>query len=390
MGRVLYTTFLCIGVIPALISAKESLSHSLNVAPDAAGLEVDPLTLSPEDRVDALLQNRDLQSADKYEFCGFSYSRGTGGGLLVNVDEGTPTLEWDEFGDFDIVWKVDKGTLTFKGEVQPEPSSKYGTFEEGEMVLEVDIKFSEPVGFDSCYCASTLAPWVSNVEKPDYTEMQKDCRYEVYNNRPAAAEDLYFCPKCENRLCNKASNGFGSSGAPKPVYRDWTFYTKVEGTLSGPGLALFRQVMIDTFPDAGLKEDIKECTLDITSLPLPQFSCNTPDNPFDGYGYGVNGKNQNCGFATWFKCKEDEDVLSFPHIADFNLEILPCRTFAPTRAPVRSPTPEPTRQPTINAFPPTPEPGCCFWFGLNEQECLDNGGELGDFDHCVDEFNGQA
>jgi len=124
------------------------------------------------------------------------------------------------------------------------------------------------------------------------------------------------------------------------------------GHLWGPGLPLFRKTIAESFDQ--VDPNINACTLDITNVPRPQFGCDDLSNPDMGYGFGANVKNMNCGLGTWFNCKEDLEALGGSmvkvHVADINLNVIPCPTPAPT--PI----------------------GTCKNFTISEQICIEEGG----------------
>uniref|UniRef100_A0A7S3LPI5 Uncharacterized protein n=1 Tax=Aplanochytrium stocchinoi TaxID=215587 RepID=A0A7S3LPI5_9STRA len=303
--------------------------------------------LLPEIEINKIeYQNRELE-AGVYKFCVYSFNQGRPNNhVITNVDfNGLATMRWLPYGDFCVFIDENEGTLTFEGAVIPLDTAQYGS-----PVMQIQAVFSAKVDYKSCYCASPLAWFVKSEKNPSYGMIQNECTMAEYNKRPDKASDLLFCPKCEQYQCSKANGERKSNGAPKPVYKEWDFFKEVSGTLSGEGFTLFRQEVKKHF--INLDDTLTSCTLDISNLPLPQFHCSDLSDPFNGYGYGVNGKNQHCGFASWFKCKEDLHIQSVKHIGDMNIEILPCPTHAPTYAPTTV-TPEPTPQPSNF---PTPQP----------------------------------
>jgi len=284
-----------------------------------------------------------------YKFCATDFNPGRPRThVMTNVNmAGTATVRWLNEGDFCVILNKNDDTLTFEGTVVPMDTATYG-----DVSISMEVVFSMSVMFDECYCATNLFPPNNQAPKnPNYGAVENQCTPQAYMMRPAEAENLLFCPKCEQNQCSKANNERNRNGAPKPIWEGWYFYTKVKGSLSGDGVPVFRKIAMESFPD--LNPEITTCTLNIENLPLPQFFCSDLDDPNNGYGYGVNAKNQACGFATWFNCQEDVDdgtVDSKLHIADFNFDIEPCPTPNPTTsAPTPPTTPEPTVNPTTSS-----------------------------------------
>lgn len=265
--------------------------------------------------------NRNLQNGG-FDLCGTDFNPGgRKTHLLANLDsKGRTLLRWVPFRNFEVNVNPEAGTATLSGGVVPLGE------EDEENLLTINFEYSDPVDFEQCFCAS--AAFAGSLTDPNYKRIETKCDLERFMSRPAEAEDLLFCPTCENDQCRIANKERDENGAPEPIYADWSFFQTVTGSLSGPGLELFRRTIIEGFESFGLDPEITTCTPDITNLPLPQLECSNLDDPSIGFGYGVNGKNQNCGFSSWFNCEEDVEQLGGgmlkTHVADINLNIIPC------------------------------------------------------------------
>eukprot|EP00924_Labyrinthula_sp_SR-Ha-C_P005858 maker-scaffold_14-augustus-gene-7.16-mRNA-1 protein AED:0.24 eAED:0.24 QI:173/0/0.5/1/0.33/0.75/4/0/1003 len=284
--------------------------------------------------------------------------------LLINVnDEGRGTLPWKIIDDqlFEITYNKFNQDLHLKGKLSTKNPHFPG-------ILDINLHFMKPVGYSDCYCASEDI--IQQVDSPKYERIEKICTPKKYYE---SMSNLSYCPKCENRLCDEAQDQV-IEGA---VYAGWSFYTQVEGNISGSGLNTF---FLQTLHDLGMKGGITDttlpdkCSLDVTGLPLPQGFCSDFTLQNDSFGHGVNAKNQDCGFSTWFNCMEHEILPEFQytglHIADINMnfalclngdeEVTPSPFTMGTKAPSISPTNHPTRLPTFTptyvSYPPTEAP----------------------------------
>jgi len=302
-------------------------------------------------------KKRDLQLDGYMKFCAqeFNPGKSSKNHVVVNVNgNNKATLNWvprDE-SEFCVYVKDepdDKYEVILDGTVVPFNTKKYG-----EAELNVYAKFTKSSGFDSCYCASEE---FAGSDPPNYNKIRNDC---TYSNIPEDT-DLLFCPKCsEGKLCKKAYKKRKKKiGTPDPIYADWKFFSEVDGEFSGPGLALLRDEIHQSFPQ--IDPNLLKCTMNFDNIPLPQFGCSDLSNPSEAYGYGVNAKNFECGFASWFNCEEDLGVLGGvnkdTHVLDINFNLIPCPTPEPTESPTNFPTPKPSKSPTPDPTKkPTPFP----------------------------------
>ena len=214
--------------------------------------------------------------------------------------------------------------------------------------------------YEDCFCYDDM-PYTEKQYKRTQGCGRKPKKY--MNN---AQFDEYFCPKCESDQCLEAYRGAGTTGAPDPVFENWNMYRSVAGGLSGPGLPIFRDAVKALY--RRIPDTQTECSFSIQNLPLPQLYCTDYESPFLGLGYGVNGKNQRCGFAMWFNCEEDLQYLGEDDFkkksADINMELTNLGGFeVPTPRPTkwRAPTPQepevvPTPNPTKRKAPTPQEP----------------------------------
>uniref|UniRef100_A0A7S3PBK7 Uncharacterized protein n=1 Tax=Aplanochytrium stocchinoi TaxID=215587 RepID=A0A7S3PBK7_9STRA len=308
-----------------------------------------------------------------YEFCAVSHGYNTkdDGFFIAQVNqENKVTQKWFPVNPFAVVYNEAAGNLSLVGEVYPEV---YKEFENNFM--SVELEFSKPKQYTGCYCASPefqkkRGTWTD----PSYSHIEKKCtkdKYMAYLGEPNADTGLSHCPKCEGGLCKEAKANRQKNDARTPIYEEWDFFQTVTGKLGGPGLRIFRKELFDTwYGDEPIEPEYEECNLDISTQPLPQAYCSNYSSPDDGYGYGVNGKNQECGMGTWFTCTEDQNYLNEEyvgkfHIGDINIRFIKC-------PPTNAPTPQPTA-----ADIPCVDIPCCKYVNItvDEQVCKDTGGD---------------
>uniref|UniRef100_A0A7S3PS57 Chitin-binding type-4 domain-containing protein n=1 Tax=Aplanochytrium stocchinoi TaxID=215587 RepID=A0A7S3PS57_9STRA len=319
----------------------------------------------PPDLTEA--QKRELQQGNNLKLCALPHSPGqTRNFILVNVNRNSRgTLRWLPYGDACVEIKNNQNEIKFDWQVVPQNDP------EGP-ILTVEATFKNKKPFTDCWCAGE--DFAGSVENPNYGKVDKKCTISRFMNRPDDAADLLFCPKCEGGICGEANKKRDEIGSPKPIWLNWNFYTEVEGKLGGEGLALFRQEVEKSFPQTKVEPPVTTCTLSVLNVPVPQFGCSDLDNPEDGYGFGVNVKNLECGFATWFNCVEDLPQLGGSanklHVADINFNLGRC----PTPAPVPTPTPPPTNFPTPKPQEPCVDYDCCKLIDITIDECNDLGG----------------
>lgn len=194
----------------------------------------------------------------------------------------------------------------------------------------LDFTLHNKATANECYCA--ILPFVDSYLDPNYNRVQSKCAKEYAQAQPSN----FLCPKCENKLCQKAAK---FDNAPMPVYDSWNFYSAIDGTIQGPGISSFiKKATGESVPDDFV------CSMDIEGLPLAQMYCSNTTDYVSGFGYGVNGKNFNCGLSFWFSCQELSSTSLF-NIGDINLEFGRC-PLPPTPSPTFSPTtPLPTAAP---------------------------------------------
>mmetsp|Transcript_3720 Transcript_3720/g.5039 ORF Transcript_3720/g.5039 Transcript_3720/m.5039 type:complete len:370 (-) Transcript_3720:98-1207(-) len=328
----------------------ESINAALEAARGSFG-DIVPAEITPE-------QYRELAYEGYLKLCGVEYNPGekTKNHVVVNVNRNNKaTLNWippdgESFCVFVKEEEHDKYEVILNGTVVPFDTKKYGS-----EPLHVNAKFTVSSDWESCWCSSEEV--AKDPLDPHYGKVEKKCTLDKYMNRED--ESLLFCPKCDQGLCKEAGKKSDELGAPNPIYKDWVFFSKVEGKFYGPGLGLLRQEIFNSFP--AVNPNLLECTLDITNIPVPQFGCSDLSNPLNGYGYGVNAKNFECGFASWFNCLEDIDALGGVdnlkvHTLDINFNLIPC------------PTPAPTAQPTPK--------GICKRVNTSEIDCVELDGDF--------------
>mmetsp|Transcript_7974 Transcript_7974/g.10418 ORF Transcript_7974/g.10418 Transcript_7974/m.10418 type:complete len:579 (+) Transcript_7974:378-2114(+) len=272
--------------------------------------------------------------------------------LLTNVNKkGSAVERWTPPDDSDICVIVVEGeSLSITGRVC--------LFRDNEVhedkCIDIDVTLSGFAPIDDCYCSSELSPFVDEFADPNYEKMQKKCDYKAFNKRPSDASELLFCPACKADTCSDAKKMQSTNGAPDPIYLNWNFYTEINGSLSGSGMDVFREPVLNKVP--GAPEGLTSCTPDISDLLLPQMYCSDPEDPVNGYGYGANSHSQKCGLGFWFNCKEDLPYLTEgKHCLDINMAFEPC----PSQPPTGFNPPATTPPFTIPCIPEVPV--CDVW-----------------------------
>lgn len=181
-----------------------------------------------------------------------------------------------------------------------------------DVSLDLNAVFTNPVkSVDECFCHQEFGA--------NYTDIQEQCDQKFYRESGSTQP---FCPKCELDQCNIAAENRPDNGAPDPIYANWIFYQNTTGMVTGSGIPLFHKLLEDRYRLVPTLEGDK-CTIDTTNYPLPQLYCTNPFDVEGQLGYGVNGKDQNCGMSFWFRCLEDGN---FPKRAafDVNFDFVPC------------------------------------------------------------------
>eukprot|EP00510_Aplanochytrium_minuta_P000627 CAMPEP_0184017488 /NCGR_PEP_ID=MMETSP0954-20121128/7562_1 /TAXON_ID=627963 /ORGANISM="Aplanochytrium sp, Strain PBS07" /LENGTH=322 /DNA_ID=CAMNT_0026298725 /DNA_START=272 /DNA_END=1240 /DNA_ORIENTATION=- len=191
--------------------------------------------------------------------------------------------------------------------------------------IDMDYSFTNKQNFSSCFCASDAfgAIYGGNSTNPDYDAVAENCRFQKVNNAINNPDDLLYCPRCEDDQCQQASD----NGASDPIWEGWSFFTEASGTLTGPGMQVFRNQLNRVYP--AINENDLQCPPSVFNQPLPQLFCSDFLNAENGTGLGANAKNQYCGFSSWLNCENDLPALggsSFTgHQMDINLKIVNCQ-----------------------------------------------------------------
>mmetsp|Transcript_7739 Transcript_7739/g.8879 ORF Transcript_7739/g.8879 Transcript_7739/m.8879 type:complete len:343 (-) Transcript_7739:52-1080(-) len=262
--------------------------------------------------------------------------------LLVNVNKrSSPLVEWvvPPSGRFYFSIADDFSYVRMQGTLIPrnhkDPWSHY---------LNLDYLLYNEHNVSDCFCASNYfqkLPQVKGFMKwPNYKNTEKFCNGLLAENPQINPEGLKWCPTCEFGQCQRARE----LGASEPIWQDWSFYNQSSGSMTGPGVELFRQTIKEVYPV--VNASINQCTPTLQRLPSAQMFCTNYSNPEEGRGWGVNAKNQKCGLSFWFNCEEDLEALNAEtaplpyrgHVADINLDIITCPTDSPTSSPTTSPT----------------------------------------------------
>uniref|UniRef100_A0A7S3PDB5 Uncharacterized protein n=1 Tax=Aplanochytrium stocchinoi TaxID=215587 RepID=A0A7S3PDB5_9STRA len=184
---------------------------------------------------------------------------------------------------------------------------------------------------DSCYCSSQSH--AGDPADSNFYNMVHQCNHQHFNERED--KSLLFCPKCENGQCKLAEN-MKVDNIPRPVFQNWEFFMTIEGSISGPGMKVYREDVAKRF-QVPKGDPTSTCWLNNEGLPIPQVYCQNYSDPLNSYGFGVNAQNQRCGLSFWFNCHQDTDFLNNGlHTADINLNLVPCPS-----------TPKPTASPSI-------------------------------------------
>lgn len=293
-------------------------------------------------------------------YCGFPINRNKlkATTLLSNINKKGGVVErWIPKADAPVCVIVVEGeSLSINGEV-----CLYRNKELNEdKCIDIDVVLSGFAPIQDCYCSSELSPFAVDFMDPNYKKMQKKCDLKAYNERPANANELLFCPACKANTCAEAKKMQSKTGAPDPIYLNWNFYTEISGSLSGSGMDYFRAPILKHKPDA--PQDLASCTPDITGLLLPQMYCSDPEDPENGFGYGANSNSQKCGLGFWLNCEEDTPFIEDgKHFLDINIEFEPCPSPPPTSTNPPTTTPPtginpPTTTPPTSINPPTTTP----------------------------------
>mmetsp|Transcript_14828 Transcript_14828/g.17383 ORF Transcript_14828/g.17383 Transcript_14828/m.17383 type:complete len:321 (+) Transcript_14828:275-1237(+) len=246
--------------------------------------------------------------------------------LLATVRRktGQTVQEWVPHGLFYVTIAPDFSSVQLDGTL------KLNKGPNQDKMIDIAFTFSGLRHVGGCFCASEpfSDKFGGSPNHPNYISAEKYCTRQNKNNEEINTLDQYFCPKCELGQCQKAR----LQGAPEPIWENWSFYTESSGQMTGDGLPLFRNKIKKEFPE--INANLLECEPNIRNMPLAQLYCSDYDNPSfpSAKGFGVNGKNQKCGFAVWFNCEKDLAPLDAAsknpngfsnHMADINLNLLP-------------------------------------------------------------------
>jgi len=319
-----------------------------------------------------------VNAAPTFELCAEAWAENEH--LLVVVNKKSqPVTEYVPVGNFYVTIAEDFSFVNLEGTLKKRAGANQ------DKLLEMDYTFTENSKIDECFCASEdfTNEFGGTPTFPNYDATQTHCTRQNVNDATLNPDDLLFCPHCEDDQCKKAKQqGF----APDPIWEDWEFFGDALGTLSGEGMQIFRNKIKSVFPV--IDASILACTPSIRNLPLAQMYCtNWTDPSPPARGFGVNSKNQRCGFAVWFNCQEDLEVLDensmnpngfSGHAADINLRLVPCPGTRPPTPPELCPE-----------FPPPPDQflECCGFtcYDTERQTCLDLYNEMDD-EGCVVSF----